>query len=255
MSAPEQPNLVLIRHGQSEWNLQNRFTGWVDVDLSENGIEEARAAGRQLAAAGIEFDRAWTSLLKRAIHTLWIVLDELEAAWLPVERRWRLNERHYGALQGLNKAETAARHGEEQVQIWRRSYDIPPPPLPRDDPSHPRFDPRYAEAAELDLAPDAESLLDTLERVLPCWEDELAPALRDGERLLIAAHGNSLRALIKHLEGISDDAISALNIPTGQPLAYKLDAQLNVTAHGYLAEESEIAKAAARITAQARAPR
>ena len=255
MSAPEQPNLVLIRHGQSEWNLQNRFTGWVDVDLSANGVEEARAAGRQLAAAGIEFDRAWTSLLKRAIHTLWIVLDELDAAWLPVERRWRLNERHYGALQGLDKAETAARHGEEQVQIWRRSYDTPPPPLPRDDPSHPRFDPRYAEAAELDLAPDAESLLDTLERVLPCWEDELAPALRDGERLLIAAHGNSLRALIKHLEGISDDAISALNIPTGQPLAYKLDAQLNVTAHGYLAEESEIAKAAARIAAQSRAPR
>ena len=255
MSAPEQPNLVLIRHGQSEWNLQNRFTGWVDVDLSAGGVEEARAAGRQLAAAGIEFDRAWTSLLKRAIHTLWIVLDELDAAWLPVERRWRLNERHYGALQGLNKAETAARHGEEQVQIWRRSYDIPPPPLPRDDPSHPRFDPRYAEAAELDLAPDAESLLDTLERVLPCWEDELAPALRNGERLLIAAHGNSLRALIKHLEGISDDAISALNIPTGQPLAYKLDAQLNVTAHGYLAKESEIAKAAAHIAAQARAPR
>ena len=255
MSAPEQPNLVLIRHGQSEWNLQNRFTGWVDVDLSAGGVEEARAAGRQLAAAGIQFDRAWTSLLKRAIHTLWIVLDELDAAWLPVERRWRLNERHYGALQGLNKAETAARHGEEQVQIWRRSYDTPPPPLPRDAPSHPRFDPRYAEAAELDLAPDAESLLDTLERVLPCWEDELAPALRDGERLLIAAHGNSLRALIKHLEGISDDAISALNIPTSQPLAYKLDAQLNVTAHGYLAEESEIAKAAARIAAQARAPR
>ena len=255
MSAPEQPNLVLIRHGQSEWNLQNRFTGWVDVDLSASGIEEARAAGRQLAAAGIEFDRAWTSLLKRAIHTLWIVLDELDAAWLPVERRWRLNERHYGALQGLNKAETAAQHGEEQVQIWRRSYDTRPRrcrATTRRTPASTHATPRPQSWTS---RPDAESLLDTLERVLPCWEDELAPALRNGERLLIAAHGNSLRALIKHLEGISDDAISALNIPTGQPLAYKLDAQLNVTAHGYLAEESEIAKAAARIAAQARAPR
>ena len=252
MSAPTNPNLVLIRHGQSEWNLQNRFTGWVDVGLSEGGVEEARAAGRQLAASGIEFDQAWTSVLKRAIHTLWIVLDELDAVWLPVERRWRLNERHYGALQGLNKAETAARHGEAQVQIWRRSYDTPPPPLAQDDPSHPRFDRRYAEAAALDLAPDAESLLDTLERALPCWEDELAPALRDGERLLIAAHGNSLRALIKHIEGISDEAISELNIPTGMPLAYKLDDRLNVQAQGYLASEAEIAAATARIKAQSR---
>lgn len=253
MSAPANPNLVLIRHGQSDWNQQNRFTGWADVDLSANGIEEARAAGRQLAAAGIEFDRAWTSVLKRAIHTLWIVLDELDAAWLPVERRWRLNERHYGALQGLNKAETARRHGEEQVHIWRRSYDTPPPPLAQDDPSHPRLERRYAEAAALDLAPDSESLLDTLERVLPCWEDELAPALRDGERLLIAAHGNSLRALVKHIEGIGDAAISEFNIPTGMPLAYELDAQLEVVAHGYLAEESEIAQAAARVAAQGRA--
>ena len=252
MSAPADPNLVLIRHGQSDWNRQNRFTGWVDVDLSDAGVEEAREAGRRLAAAGLRFDRAWTSVLKRAIHTLWLVLDELDAAWLPVERRWRLNERHYGALQGLNKAETAARHGERQVHIWRRSYDIPPPPLDRDDPAHPRFDPRYAEAAALQLAPDAESLRDTLERVLPCWEDELAPALRNGERLLIAAHGNSLRALIKHLEAIGDDAISQLNIPTGIPLAYDLDAQLNVRAHGYLADENQLAAATAQITAQSR---
>ena len=192
-------------------------------------------------------------MLKRAIHTLWIVLDEIDAAWLPVERRWRLNERHYGALQGLNKSQTAALHGEEQVHIWRRSYDIPPPPLAQDDPEHPRFDARYAEAVDLDLAPAGESLRDTLERVLPCWEDEIAPALRDGERLLIAAHGNSIRALIKHLEHIGDDAISQLNVPTGMPLAYQLDEQLDVVSHGYLASEDEIAEASARVAAQGRA--
>ena len=255
MSAPAQPNLVLIRHGQSEWNRENRFTGWVDVELSAAGVEEAHEAGRRLAAAGVEFDCAWTSVLKRAIHTLWIVLDELDAAWLPVERRWRLNERHYGGLQGLNKAETAARHGDEQVHIWRRSYDIPPPALDDEDPSHPRFDPRYAEAAGLGLAPGGESLRDTLERVLPCWEDELAPALRDGQRLLIAAHGNSIRALVKHLEQIDNEAISQLNIPTGMPLAYELDGRLDVLAHGYLADEDELAAAAARVAAQGRAAR
>ena len=247
------PNLVLIRHGQSDWNLQNRFTGWVDVDLSAAGVEEARRAGRQIAAAGIEFDRAWTSVLKRAIHTLWIVLDEIDAAWLPVERRWRLNERHYGALQGLNKAETAARHGDEQVHVWRRSYDIPPPPLDEGDVSHPRFERRYAEAAELGLLRAGESLRDTLERVLPCWEEELAPALRSGERLLIAAHGNSLRALVKHLEGVDDEAISRLNIPTGAPLAYELDARLGVRARGYLGDAAEIAAAAEAVAAQGRA--
>ncbi len=253
MTAPSEPNLVLIRHGQSTWNRENRFTGWVDVDLTPAGVEEAHNAGRQLAAAGITFDRAWTSVLKRAIHTLWIVLDEIDAAWLPVERRWRLNERHYGALQGLNKSQTAALHGEQQVHIWRRSYDIPPPPLAEDDSEHPRFDPRYAEAVDLDLAPAGESLRDTLERVLPCWEDEIAPALRDGERLLIAAHGNSIRALIKHLEHIGDDAISQLNVPTGMPLAYQLDEHLDVVSHGYLASEDEIAEASARVAAQGRA--
>ena len=244
------PNLVLIRHGQSDWNLQNRFTGWVDVDLSAAGVEEARRAGRQIAAAEIEFDRAWTSVLKRAIHTLWIVLDEIDAAWLPVERRWRLNERHYGALQGLNKAETAARHGEEQVHVWRRSYDIPPPPLDEGDASHPRFERRYAEAAELGLLRAGESLRDTLERVLPCWEKELAPALRRGERLLIAAHGNSLRALVKHLEGVGDEAISGLNIPTGMPLAYELDGRLGVRARGYLGDAAAIAAAEEAVAAQ-----
>ena len=236
MSAPLNftPNLVLLRHGQSDWNRQNRFTGWVDIDLSDDGIQEARQAGRQLAAAGIQFDRAWTSVLKRAIHTLWIVLDELDAAWLPVERRWRLNERHYGALQGLNKAETAAQHGDQQVHIWRRSYDTPPPPLDPNDPAHPRFDPRYAEAAALNLAPNAESLHDTLNRVLPCWHNELAPALRRGERLLIAAHGNSLRALIKHIENIDNHAITHLNIPTAHPLAYDLDPHLNIRAQSPL---------------------
>lgn len=261
MSAPDSPsfppeltpNLVLIRHGQSDWNLQNRFTGWVDVELSPAGVEEARRAGRQLAAAKLEFDRAWTSVLKRAIHTLWIVLREIDAAWLPVERRWRLNERHYGALQGLNKAETAAQHGDEQVQIWRRSYDIPPPPLDERDPSHPRLDRRYAEAAALGALPAGESLRDTLERVLPCWEAELAPALRDGERLLVAAHGNSLRALVKHIEGLSNAEISELNIPTGAPLAYALDDALAVRARGYLGDPAEIAAAAAQVAAQGRA--
>ena len=252
MTNPEQSaNLVLVRHGQSQWNLENRFTGWVDVPLSDQGRAEARSAGQQLRDAGLRFDAAWTSVLKRAIHTLWIILDELDAAWLPVHRDWRLNERHYGSLQGLNKSETAARHGDEQVHIWRRSYDIPPPPLDRDDPQHPRFDPRYAAIPPKQL-PAAESLALTLERVLPCWESEIAPALRDGQRLLIAAHGNSIRAIVKHLESISDDEISQLNIPTGMPLAYMLDADMRVRARRYLAGDEAAAAAAKAVAAQGR---
>lgn len=247
MLDPAACNLVLVRHGQSQWNLENRFTGWIDVDLSEAGEAEAREAGRQLREAGIQFDRAWTSLLKRAIRTLWIMLEETDAAWLPVERSWRLNERHYGALQGLNKAETAAAHGEAQVKIWRRSYAVPPPPLSRDDPTHPSRDRRYAGAP----APSSESLRDTLERVLPWWEQELAPGLMRGERILVAAHGNSIRALVKHLDGISDEEISELNIPTGMPLAYALDSELRPIGKGYLAGEDAAAAAAARVAAQA----
>ena len=246
------PNLVLVRHGQSLWNLENRFTGWIDVPLTEQGVAEAHGAGRQIREAGIEFDAAWTSLLKRAIHTLWIVLDEIEAPWLPVRRDWRLNERHYGGLQGLNKAETAAQHGDEQVHIWRRSYDIPPPPLEFAHPDHPRFDRRYA-AIPAEQLPAAESLKLTLERVLPCWEVEIAPALRSGQRLLIAAHGNSIRAIVKHLESISDEEIPGLNIPTGMPLAYSLDAELEVVERRYLAGDDEAAQAAAAVAAQGRA--
>ena len=245
-------NLVLVRHGQSQWNLENRFTGWVDVPLTEQGIGEAHNAGRQIRDAGIEFDVAWTSLLKRAIHTLWIILDELDTPWLPVHRDWRLNERHYGGLQGLNKAETAAKHGDDQVHIWRRSYDIPPPALDEHDPQHPRFDRRYTDIPQHAL-PAAESLKLTLERVLPCWETEIARALRDGQRLLIAAHGNSIRAIVKHLESISDDEITQLNIPTGMPLAYSLDADLNVLERGYLAGDEAAAEAAAAVAAQGQA--
>ena len=247
MLDPEACNLVLVRHGQSQWNLENRFTGWIDVDLSETGEAEAREAGRQLREAGLEFDRAWTSLLKRAIRTLWIMLEETDAAWLPVERTWRLNERHYGALQGLNKAETAARHGEDQVMIWRRSYATPPPPLSADDPTHPSHDRRYDDAQ----TPSSESLRDTLERVLPWWEQELGPRLLNGERILVAAHGNSIRALVKHLDGISDEEITDLNIPTGMPLAYALGPDLSPLAKGYLAGEDAAATAAAKVAAQA----
>ena len=241
------PNLVLIRHGQSTWNRENRFTGWIDVELSDQGVAEAHTAGRALREAGVEFDRAHTSLLKRAIHTLWIVLDELDAAWLPVRRDWRLNERHYGSLQGLNKAETAAQHGDEQVRVWRRSFDTTPPPLDRADPSHPLHDRRYADAA----APDSESLADTLGRVLPYWEAEIAPSLRDGETLLIAGHGNSLRAIVKHLEGISDAEIADLNIPTGIPLAYRLDDALRVVERRYLADAETVGAAAEAVANQA----
>lgn len=245
-------NLVLVRHGQSHWNRENRFTGWIDVPLTEQGVAEAHSAGRQIREAGIEFDAAWTSLLKRAIHTLWIILDEIDAPWLPVQRDWRLNERHYGGLQGLNKAETAARHGDDQVHIWRRSYDIPPPPLDRDHPDHPRFDRRYAQVPAADL-PDAESLKLTLERVMPCWQSQIVPALQRGQRLLIAAHGNSIRAIVKHLESISDDEITQLNIPTGMPLAYTLDANMNVIDRRYLAGEEAAAEAAAAVAAQGQA--
>ena len=247
------PNLVLLRHGQSTWNQENRFTGWIDVPLSDAGRAEAHEAGRQLREAGIDFDIAYTSLLKRAIHTLWIAFDEIDAAWLPVERSWRLNERHYGALQGLNKAETAAKHGDDQVLIWRRSYDIPPPPLDREDPTHPSRDRRYAQLEADGLTPDAESLKLTLERALPYWHETIAPRLKAGDDVLITAHGNSLRALVKHLDGISDDEITALNIPTGMPLAYTLDADLNVQHRRYLAGEEAAAEAAAAVAAQGRA--
>lgn len=226
-------DLVLLRHGQSQWNLDNRFTGWVDVDLSEAGRAEAREAGRLLAAENLAFDVAFTSVLERAIRTLWLTLEELDRMWLPVYRSWRLNERHYGALQGLDKAETAAEHGDEQVHIWRRSYDVSPPPLAGDDPGHPKHDPRYA---HLDprVLPATESLALTLARVLPYWHDAIAPRLRAGRNVLISAHGNSLRALVKYLDGISDDDIPNLNIPTGIPLLYRLGDDLSVTESRYL---------------------
>jgi 2,3-bisphosphoglycerate-dependent phosphoglycerate mutase len=225
--------LVLLRHGQSVWNRENRFTGWVDVPLSPLGVEEAERAGRELRARGYEFDVAYTSLLRRAIKTLWIALEELDQMWLPVHRSWRLNERMYGALQGLDKAETAAKHGEEQVRLWRRSYATPPPPLAPDDPSWPGRDRRYANLQRSDV-PSAESLEDTVRRFLPFWESDIVPSLASGRRVLIAAHGNSLRALIKHLDGISDDDIVGLEIPTGVPLVYELDDALRPTRHFYL---------------------
>jgi 2,3-bisphosphoglycerate-dependent phosphoglycerate mutase len=242
--------LVLLRHGESTWNRENRFTGWTDVDLAESGVAEARAAGRLLKAEGYDFDLAFTSMLKRAIRTLWLALDEMDLMWIPVERHWRLNERHYGALQGLDKAETAARHGAEQVKIWRRSYDIPPPPLAWDDPRHPHNDPRYAGLAPTAL-PATESLKLTLARVLPYWEDRIVPELRAGRNVLVAAHGNSLRALVKLLEHISDDAIVDLNIPTGVPRLYELDAALEPTRAEYLGDAEAIAAAARAVANQA----
>ena len=217
--------LLLLRHGQSIWNLENLFTGWIDIDLSEQGRQEAQEAGRLLKAEGIAFDIAFTSVLKRAIRTLWMVLDEMDMMWLPVERTWRLNERHYGSLQGLNKTQTVAKHGADQVKIWRRSYDIPPPPLPQTDPAHPRFDRRYAGVPAGEL-PSAESLKDTLARVLPFWNARITPELLAGRNVLVAAHGNSLRALVKMLDEMSDADIVELNIPTGVPLLYTLDASL-----------------------------
>jgi 2,3-bisphosphoglycerate-dependent phosphoglycerate mutase len=239
--------LVLCRHGQSDWNLKNLFTGWTDVDLTELGNREARDAGRLLNDLGYRFDIAYTSVLKRAIRTLWHIQDQMDLMWIPVIRDWRLNERHYGALQGLNKAETAAKYGDEQVHIWRRSYDIPPPPLDASDERHPAHDPRYAGISGL---PATESLATTLDRVRPCWTEVIAPQLRNGKNVLIAAHGNSLRALVKMLDNISDAEITEFNIPTGIPIAYELDADLNALSREFLGDADAIAKAAAAVAAQ-----
>ena len=244
--------VVLLRHGESVWNKENRFTGWTDVGLSEKGVEEAIAGGRQLKADGFVFDVAFTSVLKRAVKTLWLALEELDQMWIPVINHWRLNERHYGALQGLNKAEMAAKFGEAQVQIWRRSYDTPPPPLDRADERHPRHDPRYATLAPADL-PSAESLKDTVARFLPYWNETIAPVIRSGTRVLIAAHGNSLRALVKHLDGVSDQEIVGLNIPTGVPLVYELDEGLRPITHYYLGDPEAVRRAAEAVAAQGKA--
>ena len=250
MSEQKIGKLVLVRHGQSDWNLKNLFTGWTDVDLTEQGRREARDAGRTLRDAGLTFDIAFTSVLVRAIRTLWLVLDEMGLMWIPVERHWRLNERHYGALQGLDKAETAAKHGAEQVKIWRRSYDIPPPPLEPDDARHPRHEPRYAKLPPSTL-PGTESLKTTLARVQPYWEDRITAELIAGRNVLVAAHGNSLRALVKMLEDIPDDEIVGLNIPTGVPRLYELDARLKPTRAEYLGDQEAIAAAAAAVANQA----
>lgn len=244
--------VVLLRHGQSTWNLENRFTGWTDVDLTPQGHAEAHEAARLLREAGDTFDIAFTSLLKRAIRTNWIVQDELDLLWIPVERSWRLNERHYGALQGLNKAETTAAHGEAQTHLWRRSYDVPPPPLPRDDPRHPAHDPRYASLTPAEC-PATESLKDTVARFVPYWTGTIAPAIRAGRRVLITAHGNSLRALVKYLDGISDTEIAGLNIPTGIPLIYELDASLAPIRRYYLGDADAAARAADAVANQSRA--
>ena len=241
--------LVLIRHGESTWNLENRFTGWTDVPLTETGIEQARNAGRLLKADGYEFDLAYTSVLKRATHTLWHCLDEMDRTWLPVAHSWRLNERHYGALQGLNKAETAKQYGDEQVLVWRRSYDTPPPALEPTDPRSERGDIRYAKLAPSDI-PLTECLEDTVARVLPFWNEAIAPALKAGKRIVIAAHGNSIRALVKYLDGISDSDIVGLNIPNGIPLVYELDTHLKPIRHYYLGDAEAAAKAAAAVAAQ-----
>ena len=241
--------LILVRHGQSLWNLENLFTGWTDVDLTEQGRSEAAQAGRELLKERLEVGVAFTSVLKRAIRTLWIMLDEMDRMWVPVERSWRLNERHYGALQGLNKAQTVAQHGEAQVKIWRRSYDMPPPPLAEADPRHPRVDPRYAAVAAHDL-PATESLKDTLARVLPYWHSRVAPELRTGHNVLVVAHGNSLRAMVKMLDEMSESEIVELNIPTGVPLLYELDAELKPRERRYLGDPSAIAAAAEAVKRQ-----
>lgn len=244
--------LVLLRHGQSQWNLENRFTGWVDVDLTDQGRAEAVAAGQLMKAEGLRFDVVYTSVLKRAIRTMFTALDEMDAMWLPVHRSWRLNERHYGGLQGLNKAETAAKHGEEQVKIWRRSYDTPPPQLPTEDAGHPLHDPRYADL-DARVLPGAESLKLTLERVLPYWFDQIAPQLKAGKNVLVTAHGNSLRALYKYLNQVSDQDILEVNIPTGMPLKFELDSDLKVLSSGYLGDAEAAAKAAAAVANQGKA--
>ena len=243
------PTLVLLRHGESTWNKENRFTGWTDVDLTDKGREEARTAGQLLKAEGFTFDLVFTSVLKRAIRTANIAQDELDLLWLPVQRSWRLNERHYGALQGLNKAETAAKHGEAQVKIWRRAYDIAPPPLALDDPRHPSRDPRYKGLAPADL-PLTESLKDTVARFLPYWHEVIAPAVQQGQKVLVVAHGNSLRALVKYLDGISDQDIVELNIPTGIPLVYELDGDLKPTGHRYLGDPEAARNAAEAVARQ-----
>ena len=244
--------LVLLRHGQSTWNLENRFTGWTDVDLSEQGVGEARQSGKLLREQGYDFDRVYTSVLKRAIRTAWLALDEMDRMWLPVTLDWRLNERHYGSLQGLNKAEMAQRFGEEQVRVWRRSYDTPPPPLEKTDSRYPGGDRRYRDLSPSQL-PLTESLKDTVARVLPLWHDVLAPQVRAGQRLLLAAHGNSLRALVKYLDGMSDEAIVELNIPTGVPLVYELDATLSPIRHHYLGDAEAVARAQAAVASQGKA--
>jgi 2,3-bisphosphoglycerate-dependent phosphoglycerate mutase len=243
--------LVLVRHGQSTWNLENRFTGWTDVGLTDLGRVEAHEAGNLLREGGYVFDVAYTSVLRRAIHTLWTILEEMNLEWIPVVNAWQLNERHYGALQGLNKAETAEKFGEAQVKIWRRSYDTPPPALELDDERHPRFDPRYASLTPEQL-PATESLKITLERVLPYWESALAPAIQSGQRVLVAAHGNSIRALVKYLDNISDADITELNIPTGLPLVYELDENLKPIKSYYLGDPEEAAKKAAAVANQAK---
>jgi 2,3-bisphosphoglycerate-dependent phosphoglycerate mutase len=244
--------IVFMRHGESTWNLDNRFTGWTDVDLTEKGVAEARQAGKLLIEAGLSFDLAYTSVLKRAIRTLWVTLDEMDLMWLPVLNSWRLNERHYGALQGLNKAETAAQYGDAQVLVWRRSYDTPPPPLESSDPRVSFGDPRYAslDAGEIPLT---ECLKDTVARVMPIWNESIAPAIRAGKRILVSAHGNSLRALIKSLDGISDEDIVGLNVPNGQPLVYELDADLKPIRSYYLGDAASIEAAMKAVAGQGRA--
>ncbi len=244
--------IVLMRHGESTWNLENRFTGWTDVDLTEKGVAEARQAGKLLLDAGFTFDIAYTSVLKRAVRTLWLTLDEMDLMWLPVIHNWRLNERHYGALQGLNKAETAAKYGDEQVLVWRRSYDVPPNPLDAADPRASFNDPRYARLKREEI-PLTECLKDTVARVLPVWHESIAPAIRAGRRILISAHGNSLRALIKYLDDISDADIVGLNIPNGQPLVYELDADLKPIKHYYLGDTEAIEAALKAVASQGKA--
>ena len=244
--------IVLLRHGESIWNKDNRFTGWTDVDLSEKGLVEAREAGRLLKEAGLGFDLALGSVLKRAIRTMWIVLDELDLMWIPQQLSWRLNERHYGALQGLNKAEMAAQYGEEQILVWRRSYDVAPPPLARSDPRHPGNDPRYRGMKESEI-PLSECLKDTVARFLPYWNDVIAPHVQAGRRVIVVAHGNTIRALVKYLDNVSEKDIVALNIPTGIPLVYELDDQLKPLSSYYLGDQEKAKQAAAAVAAQARA--
>jgi 2,3-bisphosphoglycerate-dependent phosphoglycerate mutase len=244
--------LVLIRHGESTWNLENRFTGWTDVDLTDTGIAQAKQAGRLLKAEGYEFDVAYTSVLKRAIHTLWHALDEMDRPWLPVVNSWRLNERHYGALQGLNKADMAKQYGDEQVLVWRRSYDTPPPSLEENDPRGQRQDIRYAKLKPEQI-PLTECLKDTVARVMPFWNESMAPAIKAGKRIVVAAHGNSIRALVKYLDNISDADIVGLNIPNGIPLVYELDAELKPIRHYYLGDAEAAAKAAAAVATQGKA--